>query len=141
MEKTLHYLLMSNHFMFQKIFFANVKDTGLTLGQPKILDYLKDHDGAVQKDIASACHIEPASLTSVLNGMEKKNLIIRKMQKDNRRSLYVFLTENGREHANRIRSEFEKIEENALDGFTQEEKTMLEDYLLRVYQNIYWIKQ
>ena len=38
--------------MFQKELLARLKDTGLTIGQPKILDYLKDHDGAGQKDIA-----------------------------------------------------------------------------------------
>lgn len=137
MKETLHYLLMSNHFMFQKILFSNVKDTGLTLGQPKILDYLKNHDGAVQKDIASACHIEQASLTAVLNGMEKKGLIIRKMCHGNRRSLYVYSTEKGKELIDRVENEFKKIEENALNGFTENEKDMLNDYLSRIYKNIY----
>ena len=72
MQETLHYLLMSDHLMVQKALVASVKDTGLTPGQPKILDYLLHHDGAIQKDIAMFCHIEPASLTSILNGMEKK---------------------------------------------------------------------
>lgn len=137
MKETLHYLLMSNHFMFQKILFSNVKDTGLTLGQPKILDYLKNHDGAVQKDIASTCHIEQASLTAVLNGMEKKGLIIRKMCHGNRRSLYVYSTEKGKELIDRVENEFKKIEENALNGFTENEKDMLNDYLSRIYKNIY----
>ena len=35
-----------------------LKDTGLTLGQPKVLDYLKDHDGVSQKEIAAGCLIE-----------------------------------------------------------------------------------
>ena len=137
MKETLNYLLMSNHFMFQKILFSTVKDTGLTLGQPKILDYLKNHDGAVQKDIASACHIEQASLTAVLNGMEKKGLIIRKMCHGNRRSLYVYSTEKGKELIDRVENEFKKIEENALNGFTENEKDMLNDYLSRIYKNIY----
>lgn len=50
----------------------NVKSTGLTLGQPKVLDYLKHHDGANQKEIAAGCHIEAGSLTSILNRMEEK---------------------------------------------------------------------
>lgn len=140
MEESLHYRLMAVNSMFQKIFFSNIKDTGLTLGQPKVLDYLKDHDGAVQKEIASACHIEPASLTSVLNGMEKKQLIIRKMKKDNRRSFSVYLTENGLEYANRIKGEFEKIEKGVLDGFTQDEEAALQDYLIRIYKNTQRIK-
>ena len=38
------------------------------MGQPKVLDYLKDHDGSSRKEIARACHIEPGSLTSILFG-------------------------------------------------------------------------
>ncbi|MDE6580452.1 MAG: MarR family transcriptional regulator, partial [Ruminiclostridium sp.] len=88
-KNSLHYLLMADHFLFQKMLFSGIKDTELSLGHPKILDYLKDHNGTVQKEIAEACHIEQASLTSVLNGMEKKGLITREMRHGNRRSLYV----------------------------------------------------
>lgn len=76
MQETLHYLLMADHLMVQKALIASVKDTGLTPGQPKILDYLLHHDGAIQKDIAIFCHIEPASLTVILNGMESKGYTI-----------------------------------------------------------------
>ena len=99
MNESLHYLLMANHLLFQKSLLTEIKDTDLTPGQPKILDYLLSHDGAVQKDIAAACYIEPATLTSVLLGMECKGFIIRKNINGNRRSLYVYLTAEGRELA------------------------------------------
>ena len=54
MEKSFHYLLMANQAVFHKKLLSNLKNTCLTLGQPKILDYLKDHDGASQKEIAAA---------------------------------------------------------------------------------------
>ena len=95
MEESFHYQLMSSHINLQKQLFASLKHTGLTSGQPKILDYLQDHNGATQKDIALACHIEAASLTSILSGMEKKGMIERKALNGNRRSLHVFLTEKG----------------------------------------------
>lgn len=136
MKETLHYLLMADHSMLQRALIASIKDTGLTLGQPKVLDYLLAHDGTVQKDIAAACHIEPASLTSILNGMESKNLIERKEQNGNRRSSYVFLTETGREIAGRLEKEFAKIEEAALKGFEPEEKEQLCSLLSKLYENM-----
>lgn len=136
MKETLHYLFMANHFKFQKMLFSGLKDTGLTLGQPKVLDYLKDHDGAGQKEIAAVCHIEQASLTSILNGMEKKGLITRKMSGNNRRSLYVFLTEKGAELAARVVQEFEKIDGQALAGFSEEDREALMGYLSTIYKNI-----
>ena len=39
---------MAEHSMFQKDLQASLKGSGLTIGQPKVLDYLKDHDGAEQ---------------------------------------------------------------------------------------------
>ena len=53
MQETFHYLLMSDHLMIQKALISSVKDTGLTSGQPKVLDYLLRHDGAIQKAIAA----------------------------------------------------------------------------------------
>lgn len=135
MKETLHYLLMADHLMFQKALLAGIKDTGLTSGQPKVLDYLKSHDGAVQREIATACHIEPATLTSLLLGMENNKLINRKMLNGNRRSLYVYLTDKGKALAKRVESEFGRIEEHALCGFTDEEKITLAAFLARMNEN------
>ena len=53
MDKSLHYLAMANQQLIQKQLLERVKSAGLTLGQPKVLDFLKDHDGASQKDMCS----------------------------------------------------------------------------------------
>ena len=136
MEKSLHYLLMADHLLIQKAFLAAIKETGLTPGQPKILDYLLYHDGAVQKEIASACHIEPATMTSVLSGMEKKGFILRKNLNGNRRSIYIYLTDKGRSLAKQAESVFRIMEEKALLDFSKDEKEMFTAFLMRMSQNI-----
>ena len=70
MEFSTHYLLMADHAMLQKLVMSRIKPLGLTTGQPKVLDFLQDHDGAMQKDIAQGCHIEPSSLSTILGGMD-----------------------------------------------------------------------
>ena len=136
MKETLHYLLMFDHLMVQKALLSSVKDTGLTPGQPKILDYLLHHDGSIQKEIAIFCHIEPASLTTILNGMENKGYIERKTIDNNRRSLHVYLTETGKKYADRLNLEFARIESDALKGFDEKDTQQLYDLLNRVYQNM-----
>lgn len=136
MKESLHYLLMANHFMIQKALVTSVKDTGLTSGQPKVLDYLKDHNGAVQKDIAAGCHIEPASLTSILNGMETKGLIERRLCPDNHRFYNVYLTETGRLYVGRLENEFDTIESYALQNFSEADKEQLIEYLSRIYNTV-----
>lgn len=80
MDLSFHYLVMAEHSILQKKLLSCLKNTGLTIGQPKILDYLKDHNGASQKEIARGCHIEPGTLTSLLNRMEETELVERRMQ-------------------------------------------------------------
>ena len=136
MKESLHYLLMANHFMIQKALVTSVKDTGLTSGQPKVLDYLKDHNGAVQKDIAAGCHIEPASLTAILNGMETKGLIERRLCPDNHRFYNVYLTETGRLYVGRLENEFDTSESYALQNFSEADKEQLIEYLSRIYNTM-----
>ena len=136
MKESLHYLLMANHFMIQKALVTSVKDTGLTSGQPKVLDYLKNHNGAVQKDIAAGCHIEPASLTAILNGMKTKGLIERRLCPDNHRFYNVYLTETGRLYVGRLENEFDTIESYALQNFSEADKEQLIEYLSRIYNTM-----
>ena len=136
MEESFHYLSMANQMLIQKKLMENVKSTGLTLGQPKVLDYLKYHDGANQKEIAAGCHIEAGSLTSILNRMEEKNLIERKILNGNRRSYHIFLTEQGKESIKLISDEFEKIEEQAFDGIAEADREAFIKMFTQIYNNL-----
>lgn len=133
MDDTLHYLIMANQMLVQKALLERLRDTGLTIGQPKILDYLKDHDGSSQKDIAKACFLEAGSLTTILNKMEEKSFIERRILNGNRRSFHIFMTDEGREKMQLIDRSFSEIEKKALSDVSDEE---LENFM-SVYKKIY----
>ena len=133
MDDTLHYLIMANQMLVQKALLEQLKDTGLTIGQPKILDYLKDHDGSNQKEIAKACFLEAGSLTTILNKMEEKGLIERRILNGNRRSFHIFMTEEGKKKQQLVTQAFANIEEKALSGVSAEEFQQF----LAVYGKIY----
>lgn len=135
MSPTFHYLIMAEHSMFQKELLAKLKDSGLTIGQPKVLDYLKDHDGTSQKDIARGCHIEPGTLTTLLNRMEESGLVERRMMNGNRRSLYVFLTDKGKEQLELVTAAFSEMEAEAFRGLSETERKTFMDLFLRIYAN------
>ena len=118
MDDSLHYLIMANQMLVQRGLLERLKETGLTIGQPKVLDYLKEHDGSNQKEIARACFLEAGSLTSILNRMEEKGLVERRMLNGNRRSFHVFLTENGKKNQELVEEMFAEIEKDALDGIS-----------------------
>ena len=120
----------------KKKLMEQLKDTGLTLGQPKVLDYLKEHDGASQKGIAAGCLIEAGSLTSILNRMEEKDLIERKMLNGNRRTFHIFMTESGKKNQKLVEEAFKKIEKTALNGISEEEQKLFMDIFCRIYRNL-----
>lgn len=136
MDDSLHYLIMANQMLVQRGLLERLKETGLTIGQPKVLDYLKEHDGSNQKEIARACFLEAGSLTSILNRMEEKGLVERRMLNGNRRSFHVFLTENGKKNQELVEEMFAEIEKDALDGISSEEfETFMEVYW-KIYGNL-----
>ena len=136
MNTSFHYLLMANQALLHKRLLNGLSDTCLTLGQPKVLDYLKEHNGVSQKEIAAGCHIEAASLTSILSRMEEKGMIERKMLNGNRRSLYVFLTDFGKELCDTVEQEFHNIEEIVFAGITEEERQKFMDTFVKIYGNL-----
>ena len=136
MSHSFHYLIMAEHSIFQKELLNRLKDTGLTIGQPKVLDYLKDHDGAGQKDSARGCHIEPGTLTTILNRMEDAGLVERRMLNGNRRSLYVFLTEKGKGQLKLVTEAFSAMEEKAFQDISETERATFMRLMHRIYENI-----
>lgn len=64
----------------------------------------------MQKEIAKGCHVEPASLSTILAGMEKNGLITRKMYENNRRNLNVYMTDKGKTISEQLTEHFSNIE-------------------------------
>lgn len=131
-----HYLSMAVHSMIQKNFMEQVKSSGLTSGQPKVLDYLRDHNGANQKEIAAACHIEPGSLTSVLNRMEEKGLIERRMLDGNRRTFYIFMTDEGSRLKDLVEDNFASIEKKSFRNISSEDQASFMESFSKIYENL-----
>jgi len=109
---------------------------GLTPGQPKILEFLASNNHCMQKDLACACDIEPATVSSLLNNMEREGLIERTSIKGNKRALSISITDKGREYHEKMQIHFREVNAMALIGFTDEEKKQLSKYLCRIYMNL-----
>lgn len=131
---TFHYMLMACQAVYSRKLMEQLSDTGMTSGQPKVLDYLEDHDGASQREIAAHCYIEPASLTSVLNGMETKGLIERRRMNGDRRSYHIYLTETGRGQQNRVREAFRKVEADAFSEMSGENAERFMELFEELYE-------
>ncbi len=131
-----HNLMMENQSIFTKLVFEQLVGKNLSIGQPKILEYLYTHDGAIQKDIAEACKIEPATITNLLSRMEKNGLVIRKNKNGDKRYICVYLTELGKQDGKHVINALKLLEDIALKDFSKEEKKEFEFYLKKVNKNL-----
>lgn len=136
MDKTLHRLLLCAHSIFAKRVLANLLNSGLTSGQPKVLDYLKYHNGCLQKDIAEANELEASTVTSLLLRMEEDGIIERRNLERNRRSHYVFLTDKGKQKLDQVNNVFDALEKIAFEGFSKEEQADFLEKLSKIYINL-----
>lgn len=114
--------MMINNALFHKEIMCEAAKSGLTAGQPKVLDYLAAHDGSIQKEIAAGTLTDEATLTGIITKMEKKGFIERRMKEGNRRTYYVYLTELGREKAETVKNIFKEKEAKVLSSLTECEK-------------------
>lgn len=130
--ESLHYLLMKTHTILQRKIFSEASGIGLTSGQPKILDYLLHYGESDQKTIASYCEIEQATVGSILFRMEKAGLIVRRQRAGNRRSLYVSLTDKGRDAAEKMMTIFDRSEAEVIRNITPEELEQFKSVLNKI---------
>ncbi|ADG72731.1 transcriptional regulator, MarR family [Brachyspira murdochii DSM 12563] len=134
--ENLHYLLMKANSMFARKVMYEANKIGLTSGQPKVLYFLSKFKEADQKTIANYLEIEPATVGSILLGMEKSGLIERKQREGNRRSLYVSLTEKGVEVSNNMEKIFEDAENIATDRLSEKDKEKLKKLLIEMCNSL-----
>ncbi|MGE4277641.1 MAG: MarR family winged helix-turn-helix transcriptional regulator [Lawsonibacter sp.] len=136
MDESFHYQLMVVHTLFQDRAMQILDNADLSPGQPKVLDYLNNHDGSMQKEIAFACHIDPATITGILNRMEAKGLIKRQIQPDNRRAFNIYLTNLGRKKCDLVAKTFSHLEHFIFSGISKQEQLQFMNTLYKLCSNL-----
>lgn len=84
------------------LFDARVRTYGLTLSRARLLMHLANADGATQTELADALEVEQPSIVGLIDALEKKGLIERRVVEGDRRSRAIFLTEAARREADEI---------------------------------------
>lgn len=137
MENSLHYKLRICHTNCQKVIVSHLKKrTNLKPGEPKILEFLAEHEPCEQKQIALGCNLDPASVTGILGRMETRGLIRREIRNGNRRSLYVSMTDLGRSMVTKVEETFSFVDNHAIAGLSAAESEQFLELLDKINQNL-----
>ena len=89
-----------------------------------------------QKEIAARFDISPAAVASSLKKLEKDGYITRKTDDGDTRLNRIAITEKGKAILDETRTLFEGVDERMLEGFSNEERTLLFSCLSRMKQNL-----
>jgi DNA-binding MarR family transcriptional regulator len=75
--------------------------------------------------LATAAGVRPTTLTSLLDRLERRGLLVRRPSPDDRRSLLVELTADGRSVARRVVRAIGDLERRALGPLSEEQRLAL----------------
>lgn len=109
---------------------------GLYRGQPSVLQALWEQEGLMHTELARRLQVQPATITKMLQRMEKAGFIERRPDPEDQRVSRVYLTDAGRAVRADVQQVWRQLEEEAFAGFTLEEQVLLRRFFLQVRKNL-----
>ncbi|MFC8512151.1 MarR family winged helix-turn-helix transcriptional regulator [Streptomyces sp. NPDC057257] len=108
-----------------------LKAEGATLEEWRVLSFLADGAGHAMTEIAEFALLSPPSLTKVVDRMVSLNLVLRRVDDEDRRRVLVFVTERGTEALSRWTAAVEHEQQNIVTALGGEEAALLAALLRR----------
>ena len=111
-------------------------DIELTRPQLVMLIVLMQNDNQPQNSLAFLTNRDKASLARLINTMEKKNLVERLVDKNDKRVKHVRLTENGRKTLFKAFPVVEEVNKAIENGISKEDIDTAIEVLKKIVTNI-----
>ena len=127
-SRVIRYHYSRVHMLLEKI--------GVYPGQPPLLFILGKQNGQSQNELAKKIHLKAATMTVMLNRMERAGLIERRSDENDQRVSRVYLTEQGKQLGLKVNETLMVMEEECFQNFTTEEKVLLRRLLLQMLDNL-----
>ncbi len=115
---------------------SRLNKVGVTPGQPRLLNYLFQHDGCIQHELSVNCDLKPATVSVILTGLEKAEMVFRLNDSADRRIQRVFLTDKGVQIQQKIDKAFSDLEKDCFEDFSEQEMAFFQVMLERLYFNL-----
>ena len=115
---------------------ATFQSLGLHQGQPRLLWVLWDKEGRTHTELAAKLHVQPATITKMVQRMERAGFLQRRSDPDDERVSRVYLSDAGRGIRVEVQNRLRDIDALAMKSFTQRERQALAAMLTRVRDNL-----
>jgi DNA-binding MarR family transcriptional regulator len=135
-EDARSYALARTCHLLRRRVHALMRGAGLHRGQQFVLRALWEREGYTQSELAHRTRVSPATITNMLQRMEKAGLVTRRQDTDDQRVSRVYLTDEGRHRQHAAEAAWRQIEDEAFAGFSTDEGALLCALLQRVRANL-----
>ena len=105
-------------------------------GQGRLFEKLESGDGISQKELARRMNISPATLTRMVQNMEKHNLVTRVTDPKDQRITLITITKEGIRVKDLLKKRLQIVDEKIFKNFSTNEKEVLQDMLLRIQEQL-----
>jgi len=109
---------------------------GLYRGQPPVLRALWEREGLTHSELAALLNITPATMTKMLQRMEKAGFVHRRPDPSDQRVSRVYLTEAGRAVQSQVEQVFARIEAETFAGLDPDRLEVMRAFLLQIRENL-----
>ena len=108
---------------------SSFSEYGITPAQFYVLSAVWENDGVKFKDLAKSLEMDGSTLTSILDRLERQDLLERRDDPEDRRSLLIFLKDKAKQNILQITCLAEKLNHEIQERFTEEEFATFESVL------------
>jgi DNA-binding MarR family transcriptional regulator len=108
----------------------------LTVEQFHVLKNTSRHAGCIQKELCRELGKKPANITRILDRLENKKWVERRLNPADRRSSLIFLTLSGEQIIEKVSKDFEAYSSWFIAGVSNEEEQIFRNVLEKIDKNI-----
>ncbi|MBR7827225.1 MarR family transcriptional regulator [Actinospica sp. MGRD01-02] len=113
-----------------------LKAQGATLEEWRVLSFLGDGSGRAMTEIAEFALLSPPTLTKVVDRMVSLNLVLRRVDDEDRRRVLVFASKRGTEALSRWTAVVEHEQDSIFSALGSEEAVLLTTLLNRARRRL-----
>ncbi|MGH1365991.1 MAG: MarR family winged helix-turn-helix transcriptional regulator [Calditrichia bacterium] len=114
----------------------NEKELGITTNHWAILQQLDETDGLSQIELAKILEKDRPNVTRILDVMQKKQLVIRKADPNDRRKYLIYLTDKGKEIKAQIEPLSIAVREEAFEHISGADLKKLRKLMIQITNNL-----
>lgn len=126
---------------YTSVNYKRLMKIGIHPGQLAFLKIIRENEGISQRELAELLHVKAPTVAVTVKRLEKAEVIERRPDPKDMRVSRLYLKEKGKALAEEVIQNLDVNEKVVTSGFTEEEVSMLIEFLERMTKNLEQLKE